>query len=179
MIGMDHAQPVVGGEVDVEAAFVLAEIRGPDAADVAMQGGGDGPPVHQIGRAPDEQAGSIVEAGVGEEEIVTHADGAGVGVVSTQDGVAIDRVGLGQKPARGGGQGEGGGGARGGLKKAAASEHSGTSVTPGKLARKTTYECGRLPMYPAEDICAGAQSDWPCRMQPACTRPTQLQSEST
>src|ERR1035441_157912 len=147
MIGMDHAQPVVGGEVDVEAAFVLAEIRGPDAADVAMQGGGDGPPVHQIGRAPDEQAGSIVEAGVGEEEIVTHADGAGVGVVSAQDGVAIDRVGLGQKPARGGGQGEGGGGAGGGLKKAAASEHSGTSVTPGKLARKTTYECGRLPMY--------------------------------
>src|ERR1019366_688911 len=88
------------------------------------------------------QAGSIVEAGVGEEEIVAGADGAGVGVVSTQNGVAMDRVGLGQKPARGGGQGEGGGGARGGLKKAAASEHGGTSVTPGKLARKTTYECG-------------------------------------
>src|ERR1017187_1910512 len=122
MIGMDHAQAVVGGEVDVEAPFVLAEIRRVDVADVAMQGGGDGPPVHQIGGAPDEQAGSIVEAGVGEEELVADADGAGVGVVSAQNGVAIDRGGPGQKPARGGGQREGGGGASGGLKKAATSE---------------------------------------------------------
>src|ERR1017187_2273566 len=109
MIGMDHAQAVVGGEVDVEAAFVLAEIRGVDVTDVAMQGGGDGPPVHQIGGAPDEQAGSIIEAGVGKEELATDANRAGVGVVSAQNRVAIDRVGLGQKPARGGGQGEGGG----------------------------------------------------------------------
>jgi hypothetical protein len=45
----------------------------------------------------------------------------------------------------GSGQGEGGGGAGGALKKAAASEHGGTSVTPGKWARKTTYRGGRLP----------------------------------
>ena len=72
-----------------------------------MQGGGDWLPVHQIGGAPDEQAGRVVEAGVGEEEVVAHADGAGVGMVAAQNGISID-VGFGMGEAGLGGEGEGG-----------------------------------------------------------------------
>jgi hypothetical protein len=71
---------------------------------------------------------SVVEAGVSEEKLVTDADWAGVGVVSAQNGVAVDRLGLCQKPTRSG-QGKGGG-ASGGLKKAATTEHGVTSLTP-------------------------------------------------
>ncbi len=44
---------------------------------------------------PDEQARSVVEAGVGEVEIVADADGAGVGVVAGDDGVGVGGAGLG------------------------------------------------------------------------------------
>ena len=46
----------------------------------------------QIGGAPDAQAEGIVEAGMGEEELSSNADGAGVEVVSAQNVAVIDRV---------------------------------------------------------------------------------------
>ena len=34
---------------------------------------------------PDEQAGRVIEAGMGEIEIIADADGAGIGVVAAED----------------------------------------------------------------------------------------------
>jgi len=38
---------------------------------------------------PDQQAGSVVEAGVSEIEVVAHADGTGIGVVAAHYRVAV------------------------------------------------------------------------------------------
>jgi len=40
-------------------------------------------------RTPDQQAGSVVKAGVCEIETITHPDGAGVGMISAHDWIAI------------------------------------------------------------------------------------------
>jgi hypothetical protein len=57
---------------------------------------------------PDEKSGSAIEAGMSEAEVVAEADGAGVGVVAAEDGIAVDAGGLRQDKAGLGSECEGG-----------------------------------------------------------------------
>jgi hypothetical protein len=68
----DH-DAMICGEIDVEVALVLAEVRRPDIAVVAAKGRGDGTPVDEVARVVNDETGSEVEAGVREIEVVAYA----------------------------------------------------------------------------------------------------------
>ena len=125
---MHDAQAAVCREVDVEVVLVLAEVGSPDRAVVAPQSRSHGAPVDQVARMPDEQAWSVVEAGVGEIEVVADADGAGVRVVAAKDGIVVDGSWFGQSEGalRSGSDGDGGGGSI--QSKASAGEHGSASL---------------------------------------------------
>src|SRR5208282_2067282 len=130
MIGVDHAQPVVSGEIDIKTLLILAEIRSPCAARIVMQRGGHRTPVDQVSRVPDQQAGRVVEAGVSEVEVVTDADGTCVGVVTAHDRVAVHaRDGLREGQTGSTCNNQSSGDDRSIPDKAAACDHSGTSLS--------------------------------------------------
>jgi hypothetical protein len=56
---------------------------------VAAKCSGDGKPVDQIARMPDEESGRVIEAGMSEVKIVPDANWTGVRVVAAEDGIAI------------------------------------------------------------------------------------------
>jgi hypothetical protein len=129
VVGVDDAEFAAGGVVDVEVALVLAQIGRPDDAVKAVESGGDGTPVDEVGGAVDGEAGSVVEAGVGEVEVVADAEGAGVRMVAAEDWIAIRRRAcLGKGEAGCGRECEGGGEGCGVRDKAAAREHGRISV---------------------------------------------------
>ena len=78
-----------GGEIDVELALILAEVWRPHSAVVLMQRGSNGLPVDEVARVPDKQAGCVVKAGVGQVELVAHAQRTAVRMIAAQDGVAV------------------------------------------------------------------------------------------
>ena len=91
VVRMDDVEFAARRKIDVEMVLVLAEVRRPYDAMKAVKGRGDRTPVDQVRRAPDDQPGSIIEAGVGEIKVAAYAQGACVGVVSSQNRVAIGR----------------------------------------------------------------------------------------
>ncbi len=109
VIGMNDAQAAFGREVDVVAALVLAEVGRPDGAIEAVESGGYRTPVDQVAGVPDQQPRGVVKAGVGKVEVVADANGAGVGMVAAQDGIAIDVCGLRRQQAGLGSESEGSG----------------------------------------------------------------------
>src|SRR5271157_862992 len=128
LVGVNHAQAAVGGKVDVKVALVLAEVGRPHRAVIAVESGGNRKPVDQVAGVPDEQPGRVIEAGVGQIEVVSNTNRAGVRVIAAQDGIAIDVRGLRQGET--GFEGVGECGAGGGVQyKTAAGQHSRASVT--------------------------------------------------
>jgi hypothetical protein len=126
VVGVNHPQTAVGGKVDVELALIFAKVGRVDVAVITGQGGSHRTPVNQVVRVPDEQAGRVIEAGMGEIEVIAHADGAGVGVIAAEDGIAIDAGGLRVDEAVIGGKNECGGGRVN--HEASAGEHGRASV---------------------------------------------------
>jgi len=86
---MNYEEVVIRREVDKETALVLTEIGGPYAAIIAPQRRSDGTPINQIQRMPDQQPGSIVEAGMRKVKLSTDPNGAGIRVIAAHDRIAI------------------------------------------------------------------------------------------
>jgi hypothetical protein len=86
---MNHAETAVYGEIDIKVALVLAEVGSPDRAVVAVKRGGYRTPVDQVAGVPDEESGGVIEAGVGHVKVVSHANGAGVRMIPSENRVAI------------------------------------------------------------------------------------------
>ena len=82
-------QAARGRKIQIEMVLVLAEVRSPDGAVVAMKRRGNRTPIDEIGGVPDEEAGGVIEAGVGEVEVVADANGAAIGMVAAENRVAI------------------------------------------------------------------------------------------
>ena len=94
---MNDEEAVVGGEVNIEVVLILAEVWRPDVAVVPTQCGGNGLPVNEVERVPDEQTWGIVKAGVSEVELVANPDGTSVGMISAR-GVRSRSSKLGRSP---------------------------------------------------------------------------------
>ena len=93
-VGRDHpVAAVVDREIDVELVPDLGDVRGPDAAQVGLQGIADGLPVHQVLRVPDHQARVVVERRMGHVVVVTVPHDGRVGIVAPEDGVGVGPVG--------------------------------------------------------------------------------------
>ena len=92
--GLIHARPRGGheGDVHVVAAGVLDQVGGEDAAPRLGAGGADGLPVHEVGRAEQDEGGTGLEGGEGHVVGLAHAQERGVGVVASHDGVAVGAV---------------------------------------------------------------------------------------
>jgi len=117
--GLVHARPGGGheGDVQVEAPLVLDEVHGEDAAPRLGADGADGLPVHEVGRAEQDDGGAGLEGGEGHVVPLPDAQDGGVGVVPAHDGVAVGAVAevgaalvLNAAPPRGGGIGAHGAG---------------------------------------------------------------------
>ena len=94
---MHYAQPVIRRKINVEVIFILTKIRSPNATIISVKGGGYRSPVDQISRVPDQQAGHVVEAGVGEIKIVADPNGASIRMVAAHDRIAVSALhGLGE-----------------------------------------------------------------------------------
>ena len=83
-IGPDHPARgrVLGGNVEVVAALVLAQLGCPYRADVAGERSGQRPPVHQIARMPDDQTRIGVEGREGHVIIPPVLQDGRIGMVS-------------------------------------------------------------------------------------------------
>ena len=121
------------GDVHVEAALVLDQVGGEDAAPGVRAGGADRLPVDEVGRAPQDEGGAGLEGGEGEVVDVPHAQDGGVGAVAAHDGVAVGAVAeVGAALVLGAAAPGGGGGLAGG---GGGDDHVSLSVRRGRVRR--------------------------------------------
>ena len=93
---------------------------------------------------PDQQAGGVVEAGVGEIEVVAHTDGTGVGVVAAHDRVVIRaRDGLRESKRSLRCNSQSSGDDRRIPDKSAACDHSETSLSARSYRSEAIFDSGR------------------------------------
>jgi hypothetical protein len=56
-------------------------------------------PINEISRVPDQEPRGVIETRVSEVEVIAYADRTAIGVVATEDGVAINARRLSQREA--------------------------------------------------------------------------------
>src|SRR5688572_23521893 len=89
-VGPDDVAGVRRGlhrNIEEIAALVPDQLRRPDRADVAGEGGGDRPPVHQVAAMPDDEAGIGIEGREGHVIIGAILEDGRIGMVAGDDRV--------------------------------------------------------------------------------------------
>lgn len=79
--------PTVDGEIDIELAFVIANIRCPNGTQIGIHCTGYRGPVDQIARVKHAECRHIVERGERHVVVVSHTYHRWVGVVTAHDGI--------------------------------------------------------------------------------------------